>query len=287
MTRSMTAFARQEQVLDTGTLSWELRSVNQRFLDPQLRLPDQFHALEPKLRDLLRNRLNRGKVECQLRWHPATQESELQVNEALVKQLNAAGDQVNSIVGPTRQYSVLELLQWPGVLAAESIDLTELPAAALTLFETSLEELIAHREREGQALKGLIEQRLDAILAIVAQVQKNLPSILAQQRQNLQDRLAELATELDPQRLEQEIALLANKADVAEELDRLVTHVEEVRHTLQQKQAIGRRLDFLMQELNREANTLSSKSIVTETTLNAVELKVLIEQMREQVQNIE
>ncbi|MGB2280378.1 MAG: YicC/YloC family endoribonuclease, partial [Pseudomonadales bacterium] len=264
-----------------------LRSVNQRFLDPQLRLPDQFHALEPKLRDLLRNRLNRGKVECQLRWHPATQESELQVNEALVKQLNAAGDQVNSIVGPTRQYSVLELLQWPGVLAAESIDLTELPAAALTLFETSLEELIAHREREGQALKGLIEQRLDAILAIVSQVQKNLPGILAQQRQNLQDRLAELGTELDPQRLEQEIALLANKADVAEELDRLVTHVEEVRHTLQQKQAIGRRLDFLMQELNREANTLSSKSIVTETTLNAVELKVLIEQMREQVQNIE
>lgn len=287
MTRSMTAFARQEQVLDTGTLSWELRSVNQRFLDPQLRLPDQFHALEPKLRGLLRNRLNRGKVECQLRWHPATQESELQVNEALVRQLNAAGDQVNSIVGPTRQYSVLELLQWPGVLAAESIDLTELPAAALALFETSLEELIAHREREGQALKGLIEQRLDAILAIVAQVQKNLPSFLAQQRQNLQDRLAELATELDPQRLEQEIALLANKADVAEELDRLVTHVEEVRHTLQKKQAIGRRLDFLMQELNREANTLSSKSIVTETTLNAVELKVLIEQMREQVQNIE
>ncbi|MGB1346044.1 MAG: YicC/YloC family endoribonuclease, partial [Pseudomonadales bacterium] len=170
---------------------------------------------------------------------------------------------------------------------AESIDLTELPAAALTLFETSLEELIAHREREGQALKGLIEQRLDAILAIVSQVQKNLPGILAQQRQNLQDRLAELGTELDPQRLEQEIALLANKADVAEELDRLVTHVEEVRHTLQQKQAIGRRLDFLMQELNREANTLSSKSIVTETTLNAVELKVLIEQMREQVQNIE
>jgi uncharacterized protein (TIGR00255 family) len=287
MTRSMTAFARQEQVLDTGTLSWEIRSVNQRYLDPHLRLPDQFRALEPKLRDQLRNNLTRGKVECHLRWHPAQQDSNMQVNTDLVQQLNAAADQVNAIVGPTRQYSALEVLQWPGVLAEQSVDLAALQQAALGLFKQSLKELIDHREREGQALKDLVEQRLDAILDIVAKVQEQLPSILENQRLNLRDKLEELTAELEPQRLEQEMVLLANKADVAEELDRLTTHVKEVRRTLGQKQAIGRRLDFLMQELNREANTLSSKSIVAETTLSAVELKVLIEQMREQIQNIE
>ena len=287
MTRSMTAFARQEQVLDTGTLSWEIRSVNQRYLDPHLRLPDQFRALEPKIRDQLRNGLTRGKVECHLRWHPAQQESSMQVNTDLVQQLNAAADQVSAIVGPTRQYSALEVLQWPGVLAENSLDIAELQKAALNLFKSSLKELVDHREREGLALKELIQQRLDAILEIVAKVQEQLPSILQQQRQNLRDKLAELSADLDPQRLEQEMVLLANKADVAEELDRLTTHVKEVSRTLGQKQAIGRRLDFLMQELNREANTLSSKSIVAETTLSAVELKVLIEQMREQIQNIE
>ena len=287
MTRSMTAFARQEQVLDTGTLSWEIRSVNQRYLDPHLRLPDQFRALEPKIRDQLRNGLTRGKVECHLRWHPAQQESSMQVNTDLVQQLNAAADQVSAIVGPTRQYSALEVLQWPGVLAENSLDIAELQKAALSLFKSSLKELVDHREREGLALKELIQQRLDAILVIVAKVQEQLPSILEQQRQNLHDKLAELSADLEPQRLEQEMVLLANKADVAEELDRLTTHVKEVSRTLGQKQAIGRRLDFLMQELNREANTLSSKSIVAETTLSAVELKVLIEQMREQIQNIE
>ena len=287
MTRSMTAFARQEQVLDTGTLSWEIRSVNQRYLDPHLRLPDQFRALEPKIRDQLRNGLTRGKVECHLRWHPAQQESSMQVNTDLVQQLNAAADQVSAIVGPTRQYSALEVLQWPGVLAENSLDIAELQKAALSLFKSSLKELVDHREREGLALKELIQQRLDAILEIVAKVQEQLPTILEQQRQNLRDKLAELSADLEPQRLEQEMVLLANKADVAEELDRLTTHVKEVSRTLGQKQAIGRRLDFLMQELNREANTLSSKSIVAETTLSAVELKVLIEQMREQIQNIE
>ena len=287
MTRSMTAFARQEQVLDTGTLSWEIRSVNQRYLDPHLRLPDQFRALEPKIRDQLRNGLTRGKVECHLRWHPAQQESSMQVNTDLVQQLNAAADQVSAIVGPTRQYSALEVLQWPGVLTENSLDIAELQKAALSLFKSSLKELVDHREREGLALKELIQQRLDAILEIVAKVQEQLPTILEQQRQNLRDKLAELSADLEPQRLEQEMVLLANKADVAEELDRLTTHVKEVSRTLGQKQAIGRRLDFLMQELNREANTLSSKSIVAETTLSAVELKVLIEQMREQIQNIE
>jgi uncharacterized protein (TIGR00255 family) len=283
----MTAFARQEQVLDTGTLSWEIRSVNQRYLDPHLRLPDQFRALEPKLRDQLRNNLTRGKIECHLRWHPAEQDSQLEVNAALVQQLNDATNQINAIVGPTHQYSALEILQWPGVLGQQSLDLADLQQSALSLFKSSLKELIEHREREGLALKDLIEQRLTAIQGIVVEVQQQLPSILSKQRQNLHDKLMELSAELDPQRLEQEMVILANKADVAEELDRLQTHVQEVRRTLLQKQAIGRRLDFLMQELNREANTLSSKSIVAETTLNAVELKVLIEQMREQIQNIE
>ena len=205
----------------------------------------------------------------------------------MVQQLNDAADQVSAIVGPTRQYSALEILQWPGVLAEQSLDLAELQKSALSLFKSSLKELVEHREREGQALKDLVEQRLSAILDIVAEVQGQLPSILANQRQGLHDKLTELSADLDPQRLEQEMVILANKADVAEELDRLITHVKEVRRTLDQKQAIGRRLDFLMQELNREANTLSSKSIVAETTLNAVELKVLIEQMREQIQNIE
>jgi len=287
MTRSMTAFARQEQVFDTGTLSWELRSVNQRYLEPHIRLPDQFRDLEPTVRDHLRHSLTRGKVECNLRWHANVSESQLHINQDLVLQLNQAADQIAAIVGPTRQYTALELMQWPGVLQEQSSDAHLLQADALALFKRTMEEFIGHREREGEALNQLIVQRLDRIDDIVAKVAAQLPHILQTQKQNLSDKLKDLAIELDPARLEQEAVLVANKADVAEELDRLSTHVNEVRRTLNQSQAIGRRLDFLMQELNREANTLCSKSIVAETTLDAVELKVLIEQMREQIQNIE
>ncbi|WP_207061626.1 YicC/YloC family endoribonuclease [Motiliproteus sp. SC1-56] len=288
MTRSMTAFARQQSEHPWGTLVWEVRSVNQRYLEPHLRLPESFRELEGGLRERLRKGLQRGKVECTLRFHPAEQgDEQLQVNLALVSQLRDAARQVNELLADPAPVSALEVLRWPGVLQERSPDTKAVHQAALALFDVALAELVENRQREGKELAQLIEQRLASITDIVAQVRSRLPEILARQRENLLTRLEEAKQELEPARLEQEMVLVAQKADVDEELDRLDTHVAEVSRVLKQSGAIGRRLDFLMQELNREANTLSSKSIVAETTQCAVELKVLIEQMREQIQNIE
>ncbi len=287
MTRSMTAFARQESQQAWGTLTWEVRSVNHRFLEPHLRLPEQLRELEGVLRETLRKRLSRGKVECMLRFVPEEQAQTLQVNETFAKQLLAATEQMEQLMPVSQTINPLDLLRWPGVLQDVQIDMEEVKREALQLFNKALADLQAGREREGKELASLIEQRLDAITLVVSDVRAKLPQILQNQRNMLKARVADLSVDLDPQRLEQEVVLLAQKADVDEEMDRLDTHVQEVRRILKQKEPIGRRLDFLMQELNREANTLSSKSIVTDTTQSAVELKVLIEQMREQIQNIE
>ncbi|MGB0468351.1 MAG: YicC/YloC family endoribonuclease [Pontibacterium sp.] len=289
MTRSMTAFARQEAEYSWGSLVWEVRSVNHRYLEPHLRLPESLRDLEGSLREQLRKKLSRGKVECTLRFHPEAQTQQLTVNNEFAKELIAAADQISalSLSGNTQPLNPLDVLRWPGVLQDAKTDMDQVKAEALKLFAVALDDLIAGRGREGIELNNLIEQRLAAIAGIVIEVRAKLPQILQAQRDNLRARLDELKDELDEGRLEQEMVLLAQKADVDEEMDRLNTHVQEVRRVLKQKGPIGRRLDFLMQELNREANTLSSKSIVAETTQNAVELKVLIEQMREQIQNIE
>ncbi|NVK40132.1 MAG: YicC family protein [Oceanospirillaceae bacterium] len=287
MTRSMTAFTRQEHQGEWGSLVWEIRSVNHRYLEPHLRLPDSLRDLEGPLREQLRKALSRGKVECTLRFVPETQQQTLSVDRELAEQLINAARDLESLIPDRQPLNPLEVLRWPGVMRESEIDMSAVKKSALELFGKALQDLAAGRSREGAELAQLIEQRLDGIEAVVAQVRKRLPEILQAQRDNLRSRLAELRIELDETRLEQEIALLAQKADVDEELDRLGTHVQEVRRVLKQKDPVGRRLDFLMQELNREANTLSSKSIVTDTTQCAVELKVLIEQMREQIQNIE
>ncbi len=287
MTHSMTAFTRQEEQHPWGTLSWEIRSVNQRFLEPHFRLPDTLRELEPAIRDLQRKSLNRGKVESVLRFHPAQVSESLNIDEQLVKQLASAAETISSHLNKPGSINPLQIMQWPGVLQNEEVDADQLKKAALELYKKGLKDLIAMRAREGEELANLINQRLDGIDAIVVQVRAALPGILERQRQLILDKLDSIKDDLDPARLEQEMVLVANKTDVAEELDRLETHVNEVRRTLKKKEPVGRRLDFLMQELNREANTLASKSIVTETTQCAVELKVLIEQMREQIQNIE
>jgi uncharacterized protein (TIGR00255 family) len=289
MPRSMTGFARREAKLPWGTAVWEIRSVNHRYLEPGFRLPEDFREIEPQLRDSMRKALQRGKVEASLsiQWEQAG-ETELGLNLDKVNQLTKAAQQINALLGTAAApVNALDVLRWPGVIQKQELDREALQADVLTLFESALEGLIEHRSREGAELEQLILSRLDSVSAQVIAVRARMPEILAAQREKLHTKLAALQVELDPERLEQEIVLLAQKADVDEELDRLDTHVIEIKRSLKQTDSLGRRLDFLMQELNREANTLSSKSIVSDTTQAAVELKVLIEQMREQVQNIE
>ncbi|EPO9974791.1 YicC family protein [Pseudomonas aeruginosa] len=287
MVHSMTAFARVEQAGTHGTLSWELRSVNHRYLEPHLRLPDAFRDLEGAVREALRQGLSRGKVECTLRFAEETAGKSLQVDQERARQLVAAAEGVATLIRQPAPLDPLAVLAWPGVLVADSADPQALNAAALEAFGQALEQLKAGRSREGQELAKLLNDRLDAMLVEVGNLRELVPTMLANQRQKILDRFAELKAELDPQRLEQELVLLAQKSDVAEELDRLATHVGEVRRVLKAGGAAGRRLDFLMQELNREANTLGSKAFDPRSTQAAVNLKVLIEQMREQVQNIE
>ena len=287
MVHSMTAFARHEQATAHGTLSWELRSVNHRYLEPHLRLPEAFRDLEGAVREALRQGLSRGKVECTLRFAEENAGKQLQVDSERARQVIAAAEQVAALIQQPAPLNPLEVLAWPGVLVADSADPQALNAAALQLFDQALSELKAGRAREGAELAKLLNERLDSILEEVAALRELVPQMLAGQRQKIETRFAEMQAELDPQRLEQELVLLAQKSDVAEELDRLSTHVSEVRRVLKAGGAAGRRLDFLMQELNREANTLGSKAFDPRSTQAAVNLKVLIEQMREQVQNIE
>jgi uncharacterized protein (TIGR00255 family) len=287
MVHSMTAFARSERTGPHGTLIWELRSVNHRYLEPHLRQPESFRDHEGAVRDALRQGLSRGKVECTLRLVEDTTGKPLQIDRERAAQLINAAESVAALIKQPAPLNPLEVLAWPGVLVADAADPQALNAAATQLFREALDELRQGREREGTELSKLLNERLDSILEEVATLRQQVPLMLALQRQKILDRFAELQGEVDPQRLEQELVLLAQKSDVAEELDRLSTHVGEVRRVLKAGGAAGRRLDFLMQELNREANTLGSKAFDPRSTQAAVNLKVLIEQMREQVQNIE
>ncbi|CAD5106287.1 YicC/YloC family endoribonuclease [Zestomonas carbonaria] len=287
MVHSMTAFARVERAGTHGTLSWELRSVNHRYLEPHLRLPEAFRDLEGAVREALRQGLSRGKVECTLRFAEDNAGQPLQVDRERAAQVVAAAETVAGLIKQPAPLNPLEVLAWPGVLVADAADPQALNKAALEAFEAALGELKNGRAREGAELAKLLNERLDGILEEVGALRVLVPQMLAAQRQKILDRFTELKAELDPQRLEQELVLLAQKSDVAEELDRLTTHVTEVRRVLKAGGAAGRRLDFLMQELNREANTLGSKAFDPRSTQAAVNLKVLIEQMREQVQNIE
>lgn len=287
MIQSMTAFARCEQASPQGTLSWELRSVNHRYLEPHLRLPDNFRELEAAVRDALRQSLSRGKVECTLRFVESGNARRLQVDSQRAQELISAAQEIATLLGNAAPLDPLAVLAWPGVLCADASDPKALNNAALALFNQALEELKTGRSREGAELARLIHERLDNMAGEVSQLRPLVPQMLEQQRQKVLDRCAELSVQIDSQRLEQELVLLAQKSDVAEELDRLETHISEVRRVLAKGGAAGRRLDFLMQELNREANTLGSKAFDPRSTQAAVNLKVLIEQMREQVQNIE
>ena len=287
MTLSMTAFARGDSQTDLGTYSWEIRTVNSRYLELHFRLPDNLKALETALREKLRNSLSRGKVECTLKYIGAESSGDITVNTDMVANLNQAADQVHGVIGPGNALDALEILKWPGVLNTPQLDMAKVSAEALELFDSTLKDLIDMRGREGAALQQFIEQRLDSIASEVEKVKAVLPDLLAAQKANIQSKFEDLQVNLDPERLEQEMVIILQKADVDEELDRLQAHLKEVKRILKQSGPVGRRLDFMMQELNREANTLSSKSLSSQTTQNAVELKVLIEQMREQIQNIE
>ncbi|PHM62412.1 YicC/YloC family endoribonuclease [Xenorhabdus ishibashii] len=287
MIRSMTAFARRDIKGDWGNAAWELRSVNQRYLETYIRLPEQLRSLEPVIRERIRSRLTRGKVECNLRFELNTlAQNSLILNEKLAKQLVEAASWVKQ-QSNEGEINPVDILRWPGVMSAEEQDLDTISAQLLAELDLTLDSFIQSRETEGQALKTLIEQRLDAVTVEMAKVREQMPAILQWQRERLQTKLEEAQIQLDNNRLEQELILLAQRIDVAEELDRLDAHVKETRNILKKKEAVGRRLDFMMQEFNRESNTLASKSINADVTNSAIELKVLIEQMREQIQNIE
>lgn len=288
MIRSMTAFARSEGNTENGLLVWELRSVNHRFSEVSLRLPEELRSLEPKIRETIAARVKRGKIDANLRFQTtAPQDQPLEIDKDLAAKLAHATREVDQLLYNAAPVSALEVLRWPGVIKAPEQDLERLTADTLALLDEALTELLETRAREGDKLKAIVEARCNAIEAQVQAVEEKLPAVLQAMRSRLEERIGEIQAELDPARMEQEIVILVNKADVDEELERLKAHVEEVRRVLKQDEPVGRRLDFLMQELNREANTLGSKSVHTDTTAASVELKVLIEQMREQIQNIE
>lgn len=291
MPHSMTAFARRDRDTPWGVLAWELRSVNHRFLELSLRLPEELRALEPPVREQLARGLSRGKVDATLRFQPREAAAEPRVDEALLGRLLALGQRAESLAaaaGTTLEpWRAADLLRWPGVLAADEPDQPALNAAALGLFGEALGELQDTRRREGERLREVLEARLAALARIAADLRAALPELARTQRERLMQRLRELEVAPEPGRFEQELALLLQKADVGEELDRLEVHLKEAGEVLAQDGAIGRRLDFLMQELNREANTLGAKSADARQSSTAIELKVLIEQLREQVQNIE
>ena len=288
MIRSMTAFSRQEGDTENGHLIWELRSVNHRFSEVSLRLPEDCRFLEPKIREQIAKRVKRGKIDASLRFQTAAvAERPLELDKALVEKVAHATREIDQILYNAAPVSALEVLRWPGVLKAPEPSTEQLATDTLALLEEGLSELLETRAREGEKLKAVIEARCDAIEEQIKIVETRLPEIQQAARARLEKRLAEIKGELDPARVEQEIVLLANKSDVDEEIERLKAHIDEVRRVMAQDEPVGRRLDFLMQELNREANTLGSKSVHADTTNVSVELKVLIEQMREQIQNIE
>ncbi|MDB2593926.1 YicC family protein [Porticoccaceae bacterium] len=287
MPRSMTAFARNTIEFSWGSVTCELRSVNHRFLETGFRLPETMREIEMPLREIARKTLTRGKVDCSLQVNFNNSDASINADMELVRRTIDIAKKVAAELQNPAPVSPLDIMRWPGILKDQEIDTGDLHRAATQTFKATVEQLLEGRQREGDKLADMIEQRLSGIETQIALVRSELPGILDQQRQRLQEKLQDLKTQLDEDRLEQEMVIVANRADVDEELDRLEAHISEIRLALQSTDAIGRRLDFLMQELNREANTLGSKSISALTTQVSVELKVLIEQMREQIQNIE
>jgi uncharacterized protein (TIGR00255 family) len=287
MIRSMTGFARRERQFPWGLLAWELKTVNHRFLELGCRLPEEFRSAEADFRAAIAAALRRGKVECSLHFKPTVAAAVLEVDAELLASLTSRAQQIAAQAGAAARIDVLDLLRWPGVIRDGTRDIAPMIAAAQGLLADALSELTRSRDSEGARLRDALEQRCAGLLEFSGRVTDRLPEIRTRMRAKLLDRIAQLVSDVDQDRLEQELAILAQRLDVDEEIDRLRGHVAEVRKTFGGQEPAGRRLDFLMQELNREANTLSSKSQDIETTRAAVDMKVLIEQMREQVQNIE
>jgi uncharacterized protein (TIGR00255 family) len=287
MIRSMTGFARRERQFPWGLLAWELKTVNHRFLEMGCRLPEEFRVGEAEFRQAIAAAVRRGKVECSLHFRPAVAAGAIEVDAGLLASLTQRAQQIAAQAGTAARIDALDLLRWPGVIRDGTRDSAPMIAAAQGLLGEALAELARFRDSEGGRLRDALEQRCGALFDFTARVLERLPEVRARMRAKLLERIAQLVSDVDHERLEQELAILAQRLDVDEEIDRLRGHVEEVRKTFDGQEPAGRRLDFLMQELNREANTLSSKSQDIETTRAAVDMKVLIEQMREQVQNIE
>lgn len=288
MIQSMTAFARAQSQGAWGSAVCELRSINHRYLELVVRLPDTLHELEAPIREYMRRFVKRGKVEFHLRYQPGdVAGSEITINTHLAEELCKANETIGKILKNPAPIQAMDILRWPGILQIAELDLETIQDEVLKILEKGLTALVESRAREGADLKELFLQRLEAMKEELGKVRHRLPAILKEQRERLMLRFKDAKVELDENRLEQEMVFLAQRIDVTEELDRLDSHISEVRRVLKAGGMVGRRLDFLMQELNREANTLGAKSIDTETTRSSVELKVLIEQMREQVQNVE
>jgi uncharacterized protein (TIGR00255 family) len=284
----MTGFARCQSKQDFGTLTWELRTVNHRYLEISLRIPEEMRSHETRYREIVNASLARGKVECSLRFKPAVAiQSGIEIDPEFSRSLAKVCQQLNDILHQPSEVNAIDFLKWPGVIKETAQDMKPILEASEALLTSALNELIANRESEGERLRETLMQRCDSMQVQVAAVRTQLPEIRQSYREKLLARLQELKAEPDMDRLEQELVYLAQKMDVEEEIDRLESHIKELALVLKRDEAVGRRLDFLMQELNREANTLGSKSVDIKTTQASVELKVLIEQMREQIQNIE
>ncbi|MDH3545538.1 MAG: YicC family protein [Gammaproteobacteria bacterium] len=288
MLHSMTGFARQAAESPIGTLSWELRAVNHRYLDVQFRLPDELRPKEQAFRQQVGAVLKRGKVDCVLHFRRTfDQQSDLQLDTRLVNLIATRLTELAATLPDVAPANAIDVLRWPGVIAEAEIDAEPLFAEASTLLAQTLNAIAAMRASEGERISTMLESRCIDVANIAKAVRKRLPDVLAAAHSKQRERIAKLGVEADPSRLEVELALIAQKLDIDEEVDRLDSHLAEIRQVLTSDGPVGRRLDFLMQELNREANTIGSKSADTETTKAAVELKVLIEQMREQIQNVE
>lgn len=285
---SMTGFARNDTETPFGTLTCEMRTVNHRYLDVHFRLPEELRAKEIDLRKAIGAKLKRGKVDCSLHIRRSGGgAAEIEINQDLVQQIGARIDEIATLLPATQAVDPVDILRWPGVIQEAEIDTDPLLIAAIELLQLTLAALGQMRSNEGTRIGAMLDSRCTDIVGLAAGVRERMPQVLKAVRAKQQERIDKLDVEADPARLETELALVAQKLDVDEELDRLESHVSEIRTALASKEPVGRRLDFLMQELNREANTLGSKSADAQTTKAAVELKVLIEQMREQIQNIE
>ena len=279
----MTAFVQ----VKNDDISWEIRSVNHRYLDVSFRIPESFRAIETPLRAIVKTSISRGKLDCTLHLSNGESSPNVALDEALLETLKNLQDLITKKTGALPSTNALDLLRWPGVVKEVTLNRTEQLNVAKKLFEQGIEQLQLVRKSEGQALGCIVKEKLELLAQKVNTIRDKTPKILADYQKKLKSRVSQLSSEFDEGRLEQELVFIANKFDIAEEVDRLDTHIQEIRNILQSEDSIGRRLDFLMQELNREANTLSSKTLSSGNSLSAIDMKVLIEQMREQIQNIE